>query len=80
MDKEGKLRCRQLEAVSEVLPQAQIDALPPDAVIVQLTHGNASANAEAAAAAAAERQAQGTPQDAEHFMELLITGEVKPYL
>jgi uncharacterized membrane protein len=74
---EGKLGCGHVEAIAEDLPQTRLETLPRDAVIVQLTQPNATT--ETAAAAAATAAAGGSPDQAQatdHYLVLLLTGQV----
>lgn len=66
------------------MPPAKVQALPPDAVIVQFTHVETPAAAAAVAAGEgglggeAVGQVGGPPgeEPVEHFLELLVTGQV----
>ncbi len=80
-DEEGKLKCYHLEVVVD-MPPAKVQALPPDAVIVQFTHVDTPAAAAVAGGGGlggeAVGQVGGAPgeEPAEHFLELLVTGQV----
>ncbi len=70
---EGKLGCAHLEILKQQLQLEHIEALPADAVIVQLTESPNATMAEGKAGPAVQ---EGVPLETEQFIELLVTGQV----